>query len=92
MSIEITHVRYSGLQKTHESITDYKWGDRETVKVGSSSKPALVGWVDDGGNAYVGSGSQQVKVGAVHPTGTPAYLRTHADEKWSNNLLSLPTF
>ncbi|HZP75427.1 MAG TPA: DUF3892 domain-containing protein [Pseudolabrys sp.] len=28
-------------------------------------------------------------VGVVRPTGRPAYLRTHADGDWNNNLLSL---
>lgn len=92
MSIEITHVRFSGQQKTHESITAYKWRGRENGSVDSTTKAALVAWVDDKGVAYVGTGSQQVRVGAVHPAGIPAYLRTYADNKWSNNLLSLPTF
>lgn len=93
MSIEITHVRYSGAQKTHESINNYKWRGRETGEVGSSDKQTLVAWVDDNGIAYAGSGAQQVRVGAVHPTsGASPYLRTYADETWSNNLLALPTF
>jgi len=92
MAIEITHVRFSGQYKTHEAITDYKWRSREDGSVGTSDKPTLVAWVDDKGLAYVGSGAQQVQVGSVHPTGSSAYLRTFADDKWSNNLLSLPTF
>lgn len=92
MSIEITHVRYSGPQKTHESIVEYKWKSRENTNNGTSIKSVLVKWVDDNGVAYVGSGSQQVKVMAVHPSGLAAYLRTHADGKPTNNLLSLPTF
>lgn len=92
MSIEITHVKYSGLQKTHESIVEYKWKNRENGSVGSSIKSALVKWVDDKGLAYVGTGAQQVKVLAVHPASIPAYLRTYADGKPTNNLLFLPTF
>jgi len=92
MSIEITHVRFTGFQKTHESITAYKWRSRENSDVGSSDKPTLVAWVDDKGIAYVGAGSEQVRVGAVHPDSGAAYLRTYADDSWTNNLLSLPTF
>jgi hypothetical protein len=92
MSIEITHVRYSGTQKTHESITDYKWVDREGGGTGSSTKPNLVAWLDNNNVAVVGSGAQQVRVGSVHPERSPAYLRTYADKIWTNNLLSLPTF
>ena len=92
MSIEITHVRFSGFKKTHEAITHYKWRSREKSEAGTNDKPSLVAWVDDKGVAYVGSGSDQVRVGSVHPNGAPAYLRTYADKEWSNNLLSLPTF
>jgi hypothetical protein len=92
LSIEITHVRYGGSQKTHESITHYKWRGRENGEVSSSDKVTLVAWVDNKGIAYVGSGAQQVRVGVVRPTGSAAYLRTYADKEWSNNLLSLPTF
>lgn len=93
MSIQITHVRYGGTQKTHQSITDYKWVGREDGGTGSSTKPALVTWVDNNNNiAVVGPGAQQVRVGSVHPEHSPAYLRTYADETWTNNLLTLPTF
>lgn len=92
MSIDITHVRFSGLQKTHETIIYYEWRSREESGVGTIDKPALVAWIDNKGIAYVGSGAQQVRVGSVHPNSSPAYVRTYADKQWSNNLLSLPTF
>ncbi|MCL1029344.1 DUF3892 domain-containing protein [Serratia silvae] len=31
-------------------------------------------------------------IGVVTPTNGPKYLRTYADGKWNNNLLSLPLF
>ena len=92
MSIEITHVRYGGSQKTHESITDYKWVSRDNNNSGVSTKPTLVAWVDNNGIAVVGTGTQQVRVGSVHPDRSSAYLRTYADKTWTNNLLALPTF
>lgn len=92
MSIEITHVKYSGTSKTHESIVEYKWKNQQTGNVASSTKPVLVAWVEGNGAAYVGANTQQVEVKAVRPSGAPAYLRTHADGKPTNNLLSLPTF
>jgi len=92
MSIEITHVRFDGPQKTHEAISHFKWRGIETAQVGSSDKQTLVAWVDDNGTAYVGSGTRQVKVGSVHPENSADYLRTYADGTWSNNLLSLATF
>ena len=91
MTIEITHVRYSGYNKTHEAITHYKWTSGSNTD--QSSKADLVAWVGAASNeAYVGKGSARSKVGVVRPASTPAYLRTVADGVWSNNLLSLPTF
>ena len=93
MTVRITHVRFSTTSKTHETITDYKWTNPSTNATGSSTKAAMVDWMDNqNGRAIVGSGSSQVNVGVVHPDSSQPYLRTHADGKWSNNLLSLPTF
>ncbi|AYG03883.1 DUF3892 domain-containing protein [Gryllotalpicola protaetiae] len=93
MSIEITHVRYGSTVKTHETIVRYKWKGIEDGKVGENDKLSLVTWIDsEGGKAFVGSGANRVQVGVVHPTVGQAYLRTHADGKWTNNLLDLPTF
>ncbi|WP_182378661.1 DUF3892 domain-containing protein [Nocardioides sp. WS12] len=92
MAIEITHVRLSSGGSTHEHITDYKWRSDSDGSVGSSDKPTMVKWVDDGGVAYVGSAANKVNVGVVRPTQGQPYLRTHADGSWTNNLLSLPRF
>ncbi|GAA0993458.1 DUF3892 domain-containing protein [Subtercola frigoramans] len=93
MSIQITHVRFAGTTKVHESIIRYKWKSIQDGSVGDNDKPSLVAWVDTKTNkAYVGTGAQQVAVGAIHPATSPAYLKTHADGVWTNNLLSLPTF
>lgn len=93
MAVEITHVRYEGYSKTHESIVSYKWKNTSTAATGTSDKPTMVDWIDNkNGDAYVGSGASRVNVGTVHPDNGRPYLRTYADGKWSNNLLSLPTF
>lgn len=92
MAIEITHVRFSGRNRFAEEIIAYQWVSLETSKTTSSTKPVLVDWVAGGGKAYVGSGANQVGVAVVRPTGGQAYLRTHADGDWTNNLESLPTF
>jgi Protein of unknown function (DUF3892) len=93
VSVVITNVRFSGTSKTHESIVRYKWKSEQDNSIGESDKPSLVKWVDVTTNhAYVKNGSSKVSVGSVHPTSTPAYVRTHADGKWSDNLLALPTF
>ena len=92
MSIRITHIRLSGTPPTHERITHLKWVNTSDGKTGSSTKAAIVEWVDGGGTAYVGTGSAQVQVGVVRPAGAAPYLRTYADQTWTNNLLELPGF
>ena len=93
MSVEITHVRYSGYDKSHEAIVRYKWRDQSSGAVGDADKPTMVDFIDNNdGEAYVGSGTSRAEVGTVHPSTGKPYLRTYADGKWTNNLLSLPTF
>jgi Protein of unknown function (DUF3892) len=92
VTLEISHVRYAGTAKNHESIVAYKWRDDATLNVDSSNKPNMVQWIDEGGQAFVGSGSDRVKVHTVHPQFGQPYCQTKSDGKWSNNLLALPTF
>lgn len=89
MSIHITHKRLSGGQ-THQHITDVQWVGDQSGESRISTKKSVVDWIDDGGLAYVGYGASQVVVATVHPDQGAAYLRTHADGSWSNNLLELP--
>jgi hypothetical protein len=93
MAIEIAHIRLSDGIQDHEHITDCKWKSLSDGKVATSSKATLVDWIDnENGTAYVGSGSQRVNVGTVHPQVGKPYLRTYADGNWTNNLLALPRF
>lgn len=93
MAIQITHVRYQGWSKTHESIVRYQWRNDATGAVGDNDKPSMVSYIDDNkGSVYVQNGGSRVAVATVHPANSPAYLRTHADGKWTDNLLALPTF
>ncbi len=92
MAIEITRVRFGSTKKTEDEIVSYEWKGSADGAVKVSDKPALVKWVDEGGVAYVGSGTNRVSVGVVKPQVGYPYLRTHADGRWTNNLLNLPTF
>jgi hypothetical protein len=93
MSVEITHVRYESSTHDHETIIRYKWRDPGDGQVGDNDKPSMVDFLDNkNGKAHVGSGSSRVEVGTVHPSSGSPFLRTYADGKWTNNLLSLPTF
>ena len=93
MTVQITHIRYTSSTPTHESITHYRWVGVENNSTGSNSKAEMVYFLDNqNGQAVVGSGASRVKVGTVHPDHGQPYLRTYADGRWNNNLLSLPTF
>ncbi|KQO09694.1 hypothetical protein ASF06_05400 [Agreia sp. Leaf244] len=93
MAVQITHVRFSGFQKTHEAISTFRWKNDGDGDTGDSSKAEMVDYLDNrGGRAFVSSGANRVEVGTVHPSGGTPYLRTYADKVWTNNLLSLPTF
>jgi hypothetical protein len=86
----ITHIRQTGPR--HEHIERVIWVN--TTGAGDASdKSAMVDWIENkGGTVYVETGSDRVPVGVVHPhTGEP-YLRSHADGKWTNDLLALPRF
>ncbi|MFF2269297.1 DUF3892 domain-containing protein [Cellulosimicrobium cellulans] len=92
MSLRITHIRLQPGYSDHEHIVMYRWVNRETGAQGDSDKPAMVAWIDDGGVAYVEQGGSRVRVGVVRPSGRQPYLRTYANETWTDNLLSLPRF
>lgn len=78
----------------HEHITHLQWKNVQTGKTGASTRQTIVEWIDNEvGRALVKPGPNQSIVGTVDPkNGRPKYLRTYADKKWNNNLLSLPTF
>lgn len=93
MSIRITHIRLSNGIRDHEHITAVRWVSREdSTETQDHTVATIVGWIDKGGKAFVGTGANEVAVGVSRPQGHAAYLRTHADGKWNNNLLSLDTF
>ncbi|MEJ6014498.1 DUF3892 domain-containing protein [Corynebacterium sp. H127] len=92
MSIQITHVHFEEFQKTEAAITNYRWRGLESGEVGESTKPDLVQWINSGGQAFVGSGTNRVPVGVINPENGKPYLRTYADGKWTNNLVELPLF
>lgn len=93
MAIQITHVRLAANCTGHDSITRYKWRNESTGKTGDNDKPTMVTWVDTAGSsAYVSNGSSRVAVGVVRPQIGSAYLKTHANGVWTDNLLALPRF
>lgn len=76
----------------HPHIASVKWLNPGTAKLGTASRWGMVDWLEEGDShrAYVCDGRSIVEIGVVK--GSPSYIRTHADRKWTNNLLSLPRF
>jgi Protein of unknown function (DUF3892) len=89
--IYITAVHMSAGGAGNEHIAGVRWSNAESGAVGESTTPAVIHWIDnDGGVAKVKASPADVLVGTVDAN--PKYLRTYADGKWTNNLLSLPRF
>ena len=93
MSVEITHVHYEDNgNPTHETIDAYQYRYDGQSEAYYRRKPSMVSFLEGGETAHVGNGTNWVPVGIVNSPPIAKYLRTHADGKYSNNLLSLPTF
>ena len=87
--VYITAIHMSG-GKEHEHIAEVRWRNPENAETGASSRAVMVEWIDGGGSAKVSDGQTTVEVRVVR--GPPAYLRTYANGRWSDNLLALPRY
>jgi hypothetical protein len=75
----------------HEHIASVRWRNPADAKTGQSTKADMVDWIKNkNGDARVTDGTNTVQVGVVDAS--PPYIRTHADGKWTDNLLALPTY
>jgi Protein of unknown function (DUF3892) len=75
----------------HEHIAAVRWHNPENGTVGETSREALIAWIDrERGKACVEEGDT-IAVVAVIPA-HPPYLRTHADNQWTDHLLALPEY
>jgi hypothetical protein len=74
----------------HEHIAEVRWRDPGNGNTGASSRETMVNWINNKGDARVNDGNNEVRVGVVDAR--PPYLRTHADGKWTDNLLALPRY
>jgi hypothetical protein len=90
MSRRFTAIRLSG-GTSHQHIIRLWWVDPASTQSDNDSRADLVSWIERGGSAYVeDSLDNRVSVGVVVPQVGEKYLRTHADGKWTDNLLALP--
>ena len=86
----ITHIHMSG-GTVHEHIISVKWRNPSDNTIGESTVATMIDWIENKkGVAKVTDGKNTVDVGVGK--GTKPYLRTHADGKWTNNLLALPRY
>lgn len=75
----------------HEHIAQVRWRNPETQATGASSRSEMVEFIrDKKGAVRVQDGTGWVAVGVVNAQ--PSYIRTHADGRWTDNLLALPRY
>lgn len=75
----------------HEHIAEVQWQEPTKNELGYSSRETMVRWImDEGGDARVRDNQGEVQVGVVEAN--PPYLRTYADNRFTDNLLSLPRY
>lgn len=88
--VYITAIHMSG-GTGHEHISSVRWRNPADGKTDESTKATMVDWIDNQkGVAKVQSNTGDVMVGTVD--GSPKYLRTYANGKWTDNLLALPKY
>lgn len=94
MSVRITCVSKDGGNHSnpHEGITNYGWVNEESGKKGNSTRPQMIEFLETNkGTAYVKDSQGDVAFVAICTSAAGnKYLRTHADKKWTDNLLPLP--
>jgi hypothetical protein len=89
--VYITHIRLSSGGTRHEHISNVKWRNPNTGETGQSTREAMVDWINRGGDARVrDAAGHDVRVGVVKANSP--YIRTYADNVWTDNLLALPRF
>jgi len=75
----------------HEHIAEVQWRNPQDRATGKSSREAMVDWISNkNGDARVSDGRVEARVGVVDAK--PPHIRTHADGKWTDNLLALPRY
>ena len=87
-NVQITCITKPNPQSSHEHITHvgnpaagWKW-----------TREQVIASIDAGSNTFFVIDpltGKRSNVGVVRPSGRAAYLQTHADGVWNNNLLSL---
>lgn len=74
----------------HEHITHIKWLNCDDGKAGEMTTQKTVEWIRQGGSLWVAGANGKVEVRVVDAN--PPYLRTVANNTYTDNLLQLPRF
>ncbi len=77
--------------REHEHIAEVKWRNPSTAATGQSSRATMVDWIANKN----GDGPVETALAGVNVAGwkvNPKYIRTHADGRWTENLLALPQY
>lgn len=95
MLIQITARHMVGGQG-HEHIAAVRWREMGGQQgIGDEPRAEVVYWLErDAANRAIAGiyPTNYAEVGVVHPAYGDPYLRTHADGRWTDNLLALPTY
>lgn len=94
MAVRITAIRKDGGNhyNPYEAISAYKWVNEQNGEGGSTVRPEMVVWVENGGRAYVSSQEGTADCYVNRSQAGTKFLQTNADSRSSNNLLNLPEF
>ena len=94
MPVRITCITKSGGYHAdrHYAIERVGWVEDGTGKTGNSTRLEMYEWIKlQSGVAYVlDARGNSAQVGPREHLNGTKYLRTHADNVWTDNLLSLP--
>lgn len=85
--IYITAVHMEG-GREHEHIARVKWRNSQNSNTDETSRQEMVTFIGKGNPVQVTHGGRTANVGIYREI----YLRTHADNTWTDNLLALPRF
>ncbi|KFA90302.1 DUF3892 domain-containing protein [Archangium violaceum] len=89
--VYITAIRIPSGSNMHEHITAVHWRNPQSGEANACSREQMIDWIDNqNGDARVQSPYGDVKVDVVRTN--PPYLRTIANGRHTDNLLSLPRF
>lgn len=72
----------------YEHVTEVRW--KQDQESNTATTHQMIDWINKGNKAYVSDGMFSVPVLVVDAN--PPYLRTYADNRWTNNLLALPKY